>query len=102
MVDKAHPQLISISIIEDKLTIRGRTIPYIVKCSIRARRVHLEIRRDAGLTVVISKLYCTERLHNRLKEKELWIPGNIHAYDKLVPPPVRKEITGHVRNIDNQ
>lgn len=90
MVDKVHSKFISV--IEGKLTIRGRTIPYIVKRSTRAMRVLLEIRRDAGLTVVIPKLYSIERLHSLLREKEQWILDNVVACDKVASPSARKEI----------
>ncbi len=77
---------------EGSITLNGKTIPYIVKRSTRARHVRLEMRWGAGLTVIIPRFYSIERLRDLLGEKQDWILHNFAKYSKEQRPSVRKEI----------
>ena len=60
----------------------GRTVPYAVKCSSRAKYVRLEIRIETGLTVVIPSSYNVEQLPDFLRKKGRWILGKLAEYGK--------------------
>jgi len=62
--------------------LEGRTVPYAVKRSSRAKYVRLEIRIKTGLTVVVPSSYNVEQLSGLLRKKGRWILGKLAEYGK--------------------
>ncbi len=73
-----------------KTSIKGQTITYTVKRSLRARRIRLEVRPQTGLTVIVPHYYKIEQLSGLLKLKERWISNNLAKYRHLQSPPAKK------------
>ncbi len=65
-----------------QIILEGRTVPYTVKRSSRAKYVRLEIRIETGLTVVIPSSYNIEQLPDFLRKKGQWILGKLAEYGK--------------------
>ncbi len=81
-----------VTVTEGSITLNGKTIPYIVKRSTRARHVRFEIRCGTGLTVFIPRFYSIGRLRDLFKEKQAWILRNFTTYSKRQRLSVEKEI----------
>ena len=64
-----------------KTTLEGRTIPFTVKRSKKARLVRLEITPRTGLTVVVPVLCSKERILRFIKDKSCWILNKLTRYD---------------------
>ena len=84
MVRRSRPRLTDVT--ENKILLNGQAIPYVVKRSIRARHVRLEIRPETGLTVVIPRTYSLACLPDLLKKKQRWILVNFIKHEQGLPP----------------
>jgi len=71
----------------------GRTVPYAVKRSSRAKYVRLEVRIETGLTVVIPSSYNVEQLPDFLRKKGRWILDQLAKYVEGQPITDGKEIS---------
>ena len=56
-----------------RITINGQTVPYTIKRSTRAKYVRLEVRPEAGLTVVIPHSYKISQVPGLLESKGNWV-----------------------------
>jgi len=81
-----------IIVTQGEVTLDGRTIPYVVKRSARARNVRLEIRREYGLVVVLPRIYPVGRVTEVLKAKQLWILRNLARQSQLLPQSIGQGI----------
>jgi predicted metal-dependent hydrolase len=84
MVRKGYPRLASV--LQGEITLDGRTIPYAVRRSSRARHVRLEVGMETILTVVIPRAYPVKRLPGLLKNKKRWILDNLARRSEVSPP----------------
>jgi predicted metal-dependent hydrolase len=73
-------------------SINKQTITYTVKRSLRARHVRLEVRPQAGLTVIIPHSYNIGQLPRLLKSKERWISNNLARYSHFQSLSAEKEL----------
>ena len=72
--------------------LEGRTVPYVVKRSSRAKYVRLEVRIKTGLTVVVPAPYNVEELPNLLRKKKRWILDKLAKYGKGYPLAAEKAL----------
>jgi len=70
----------------------GQTITYILKRSLRARRVRLEIRPQTGLSVIVPRFYNIGQLPRLLESKERWISSNLERLSHLQSLSAEKEL----------
>jgi len=89
MVQTTHRQLTIVG--EQKITINGQSILYIVRRSTRAKQVRLEVRPRTGLTVVIPSSYNLKHLSTLLESKGKWILDKITKYKEIQSLPAQKE-----------
>ena len=73
-------------------SINGQTITYIVRRSLRAKRIRLEVRRQTGLTVVVPHSYKIGQLPKLLKSKERWISSNLARCSHFQSLSAEKEL----------
>jgi predicted metal-dependent hydrolase len=66
-----------------KITLGSRAIPYTLKWSDKARLARLEIRPEAGLTVVVPSHYSMDRVRPLLFKKQRWIVDKLDRYGFL-------------------
>ncbi|MDO8687514.1 MAG: SprT family zinc-dependent metalloprotease [Dehalococcoidales bacterium] len=86
MIRKTRPRLAILGTRE--VIIDGQAIPYIIKRSVRARSVRLEVRPETGLIVVIPRFYRPEQIPDLLREKLRWVSANLKKYERI------KRLTG--------
>ena len=67
----------------------GRTVSFTLKRSPRAKYVRFEIKRDTGLTVVITKSYDKKLLPDLLHKRRRWILKNLGALESAPPSAPR-------------
>ena len=72
--------------------LEGRTVPYAVKRSSRAKHVRLEVRIKTGLTIVIPGSYKIEELPDLLKKKRRWILGKLADCGKAQSVAAEKKL----------
>jgi predicted metal-dependent hydrolase len=70
--------------------INGQTITYILRRSLRARHVRLEVRRQTGLTVIVPHSYKIGQLPGLLESKERWISSNLARFSHFQPSAKKK------------
>lgn len=63
-----------------KVTLQGRTISYTVRYSLIARMVRLEIKPEAGLTVVVPFSCSMDRVQRFIESKSHWILAKLIYY----------------------
>ena len=63
-------------------------IPYTIKVSKRARKVRLNVTRDAGLVVTIPEYFDRRRVPGIVHEKEAWIRAALDEITRLPAGPV--------------
>lgn len=84
MILERHPRLTVVG--KREAIIDGKTVSYIIKRSPKAKYVRLEVRPEAGLTVVIPRSYKSDQIPDLLKEKERWISGKLSKYGHIQRP----------------
>ncbi|MFH1484877.1 MAG: SprT family zinc-dependent metalloprotease [Chloroflexota bacterium] len=77
---------------EYELTLNRQTVSYTVRRSARAGYVRLEVRPNAGLTVVIPCSYDVKQLTKLLVAKAGWILDKLARYGRLQSFRPRKEL----------
>jgi predicted metal-dependent hydrolase len=82
----AQPRVVGIY----DISLNGQTVSYILKRSLRARLIWLNIKRQTGLTVTVPRCYNLNNLPGYLKSNSLWILRNLVKFcgDKPVSPVV--------------
>ena len=90
MVDKTKSKLATVR--NGSLSLNGKTIPYIVKRSARARHIRLEMRPGTGLIIFIPRFYNIDRLGDLLKAKQSWILRHFTTYGNIRPASVGNDI----------
>ena len=73
-------------------SINGQTVTYIVKRSLRAKNVRLEVRPQTGLTVIIPESYKIGKLPRLLQSKERWILNNLARCSHFQSPSAGREL----------
>jgi len=73
-------------------SIKGQTITYTVKRSLRARHVRLEVRRQTGLMVIIPHSYKIVQLPGLLESKERWISSNLERFSHFQSYSAKKKL----------
>lgn len=63
--------------------IHGQTVPYIVKRSLRAKHIRLEVKQQTGLTVVIPYSYKDRQLPKLLESKGRWILSTLAKHSRV-------------------
>ncbi len=81
MIRKSHSRLDILGTRE--VIIEGQAIPYILKRSLRAKYVRLEVRPEMGLIVIITRFYRPEQIPDLLKEKLRWVSANLKKYEHI-------------------
>ena len=78
MVRKSRPRL---TIVDKRdITLNGQILSYIIKRSMIAKYVRLEICQGTGLAVVIPKQYPIGQLPGLLQKKQRWVLRNLQKY----------------------
>lgn len=90
MVEKAQSKLATIR--NGSLSLTGKTIPYIVKRSLRARHIRLEVRPGTGLTIFIPRFYNIDQIGDLLKAKQNWILRHFTTYGNIRPASAGNDI----------
>lgn len=70
---------------EYEVAIDGRTIPYLLKCSDRAKHLWLSVRQGTGLVVTVPRSYNIERLPAFLVSHRRWLMGALARYCQPQP-----------------
>ncbi len=65
-----------------RIALNGREIEYAVKRSHRARRVRLEIKRDAGLVAVLPRSFPLDELAGILHARQSWVCRHLSAMER--------------------
>jgi len=73
-------------------SINGQTITYILKRSLRARHVRLEVRPQTGLSVIVPRSYNIGQLPRLLESKERWISSNLARFSHFQSLSADKEL----------
>ena len=73
--------------------IKGQTITYTVRRSLRVKRVRLEVRLQTGLTVIVPRFYDMGQLPGLLKSKERWISNNMARFRHFQSLSVKKKLS---------
>jgi len=73
--------------------IKGQTITYTVKRSLRANHVRLEVRRQTGLTVIVPHSYKIGQLPGLLESKERWISSNLARFSHSQSSYAKKRLS---------
>jgi len=77
---------------EREICINGQTITYMLKRSLRARHVRLEVRPQTGLTVVVPHFYKIGKLPGLLESKERWISSNLARFSHFQSSSAKKKL----------
>lgn len=81
MMRKSRPRLAILG--TRQVIIDGQAISYIIKRSLRAKYVRLEVRPEIGLIVIIPRFYSPERIPELLGEKLRWVSASLKKYEHI-------------------
>jgi predicted metal-dependent hydrolase len=73
-------------------SINGQAIKYILKRSLRARHVRLEVKPQTGLTVVVPHSYKIGQLPGLLESKKRWISSNLARFSHFQSSSAKKKL----------
>jgi predicted metal-dependent hydrolase len=74
-------------LIHEEMTLAGRTVPYSLTTSDRARQPRLIVAPGAGLRVVTPLGYDRDRLHDFILRRQGWILKHLDRFAALPAPP---------------